>query len=104
MKKIVEENTDIAFYIKMYPLTSIHSDAYRKSKTIVCEKSLKLLEEAFNGKTLPDPSCETDLIDRNIKLAQKLGINGTPAIVLPDGRLVSGAMQAEDLVKLIKSR
>ena len=46
MKKVVRERKDIAFYIKMFPL-KIHPGAYDKAKTIVCEKSLKLLEDAY---------------------------------------------------------
>ncbi|HDH53068.1 MAG TPA: hypothetical protein ENH24_01120 [Nitrospirae bacterium] len=104
MKKIVEKRKDIAFYLKMYPLTSIHPDAYNKSKTIVCEKSLKLLEDAYEKKPIPAPTCTTDAIDKNIELAKKLGIRGTPAIILPDGRLLSGNQKAEDLIKLIEGK
>jgi thiol:disulfide interchange protein DsbC len=84
MKKTIEERKDIAFYIKLYPLKS-HSEAYEKSKAIVCEKSLALLEAAHEKKPLPKPSCETTVIDENIKLAEKLGITSS-SIVLPDGR------------------
>jgi thiol:disulfide interchange protein DsbC len=101
MKKIVKERDDIAFYLKMYPLTSIHPKAYNNAKTIVCEKSIKLLEDAYAKKTLPAPSCKTDVIDKNIALAKKLGIRGTPAIILPDGRMISGNKKAENLIKLI---
>ena len=52
MKKVIEKRKDIAFFIKMYPLP-MHKGAYEKSKTIVCEKSLALLEDAFAKKTLP---------------------------------------------------
>jgi len=104
MKKIVKKRNDIAFYLKMYPLTSIHPEAYNKSKSIVCEKSLKLLEDAYEKKTIPAPTCTTDAIDKNIELAKKLGIRGTPAIILPDGRLLSGNQKAEDLIKLIEGK
>lgn len=104
MKKVVSERDDIAFYIKMFPLTSLHPEAYNKSLAIACEKSLKLLEDAFEKKPLPSPSCKTDVIDRNIELAKSLGIQGTPAIILPDGRLISGAMRAEDLISAISGK
>ncbi|NOZ26381.1 MAG: thioredoxin fold domain-containing protein [Nitrospirae bacterium] len=104
MKKIVEKRDDIVFYLKMYPLTSIHPKAYNKSKAIVCEKSIKLLEDAYDKKAIPAPKCETDAIDKNIALAKKLGIRGTPAIILPDGRLLSGNKTAADLIKLIEGK
>jgi thiol:disulfide interchange protein DsbC len=100
MKKTIEDRKDIAFYIKLYPL-KIHSEAYEKSKAIVCEKSLPLLEAAYEKKPLPKPSCETTVIDENIKLAEKLGITSLPSIVLPDGRVFPGYRDAKSLIGLI---
>lgn len=100
MKKVVEERKDIAFYLKMYPL-KIHPNAYEKAKAIVCEKSIALLEDAFAKKEIPKAKCETKVIDENIKLAERLGISGTPAMVFPNGNLVSGAMDAKKIIELI---
>jgi len=100
MKKVIEKRKDIAFYLKLYPLP-MHKDAYAKAKAIVCEKSMKLLEDAFAKKELPKPSCETSAIDENIKLAAKLGISGTPALVLPNGVVSSGYRDADALIDLI---
>jgi thiol:disulfide interchange protein DsbC len=100
MKKTIEERKDIAFYIKLYPL-KMHPEAYEKSKTIVCEKSLALLEAAYEKKPLPKPSCETMVIDENIKLAEKLGITSLPSIVLPDGRVFPGYRDAKSLIGLL---
>ncbi len=103
LKKIVKKRKDIAFLIKMYPLP-VHPEAYDKAKAIACKKSLKLLEDAFAGKKLPPPSCDTTVIDDNIRLARKLGINGTPAIILPDGRLIPGYVDAELLVEILETK
>ncbi|GAB4484242.1 MAG: hypothetical protein OHK006_08020 [Thermodesulfovibrionales bacterium] len=100
MKKVISERKDIAFLIKLFPLP-MHKDAYDKSKAIVCEKSLKMLEDAFEKKELPKPSCETGVIDENIKLAEKLGINGTPAIIFPDGTLIPGYKDAQSIIDTI---
>jgi thiol:disulfide interchange protein DsbC len=97
MKQVIEERKDIAFYVKMYPL-AMHKGSYEKAKAIVCEKSLALLEDAYAKKELPKPKCETSVIDENIKLATQLGISGTPALVMPDGRLLSGYRDAKDLI------
>ncbi len=103
MKKVIEERKDIAFYIFLYPLP-MHKGAYEKSKAIMCENSVALLEDAFENKELPEPKCETTVIDENIKLAEKLGIEGTPAIILPNGTLISGARSARALIKLIDKK
>lgn len=102
LKKIVETRKDIAFYIKLLPL-KMHKDAYSKSKAILCEKSLKFLEDNFEGKQIPKPSCEAKEIDENIKLAEKLGITGTPTIIMPDGRVFQGFFTADKLLSLIDS-
>jgi thiol:disulfide interchange protein DsbC len=100
MKKIVEMRKDVAFYVKMFP-PKTHSEAYEKSKSIVCEKSLTLLRDAFKKKTLPKPSCETLAVDENMKLAQDLGITSVPMIILPDGRLLPGYKDTKTLINLI---
>jgi len=97
MKKIIDERKDIAFYIKMFPLKN-HPAAYGKAKAIVCEKSLTLLEDAYQRKELPKPKCETSVIDQNIKLAEKLGIANLPTMVLPDGRIILGFVDAKTIL------
>ena len=87
-------------YIKMFPLKN-HPEAYEKSKSIVCEKSLTLLEDSFEKKPLPKPNCETLAVDENIRLAQRLGILSVPTLILPDGRLVPGYKDAKTLINLI---
>lgn len=91
---------DIVFYIKLFPL-NIHPGAYEKSKIIVCEKSLKLLEDAFEKKELKGKSCNTDALEKNLELGKRIGISGTPAFILPDGRIETGYRPAEELIRLI---
>ncbi len=100
MKKIIEERKDIVFYLKVYPLKN-QPETYEKSKTILCEKSLALLEDVFEKKPIPKPKCETSAVDENIKLAQKLGITSVPSLVLPDGRVFPGYKDARSLIQLI---
>jgi thiol:disulfide interchange protein DsbC len=103
MKKVLDKRKDIAFFIKLFPL-NIHKDSYRKAKSIQCKKSLSLLEDAFNNKEIPDPECDTDVIDKNIRLARSLDITGTPTIVLDDGRVLGGIIKAEQIIMLIKEK
>lgn len=100
MKKILEQRKDIAFFIKLYPLP-MHKDAYGKSKAIVCEKSLALLDDAFERKPVEPGKCETSAIEDNLKLAEKLGIRGTPAIILPNGIIIPGYQDAPSLIDAI---
>ncbi|MDQ7787594.1 MAG: DsbC family protein [Thermodesulfovibrionales bacterium] len=100
-KKVIEKRKDIVFFVKLFPL-KMHPDAYDKAKAIVCEKSsLALLNDVFDKKQISKPKCETKVIDENIKLAEKLGITGTPAMILPNGILVPGYKEADALIELI---
>ena len=103
MKKVIKERKDIAFFTLLYPLP-MHKDAYAKSKAVACEKSLSMLDDAYEKKPLPAAKCETKVIDDNIALAQKLGISGTPAIILPDGRLIPGYMESGALIQQIDKK
>ena len=71
------------------------------SKTIACNHSLEQLEQAYAGKALPEPSCETPVIEQNLTLARELGIRSTPTLVLPDGEISPGYKNLETLLNLI---
>jgi thiol:disulfide interchange protein DsbC len=103
MKKIVAKRKDIAFYIKFLPL-EFHKDAYWKAQSIVCNKSVKMLEDNFAKKEIPRPECATEEIDNSMKLAASFGISGTPSLILPDGRIREGAMPETDLIDLIDGK
>ena len=100
MKKVVSKRNDIAFYIKIYPLPN-HKGAYEKAKAIICEKSIKLLEDSFEKKKLPEPKCKTSVVDENIRLAKKIGIIGVPSLILHDGTIISGYRDAESIIRLV---
>ena len=87
----------------MNPL-KMHQGAYDKAKTIVCEKKISLLEDAFEKKPLPAPKCKTSAVDESMKLAQKLGITGAPSIIMPDGRLIPGFMDAKAIEDLVDKK
>lgn len=97
---ILDERKDIVFFIKLLPLKS-HPSAYKKAKAIVCERSLRMLQRALSGKSIPEPTCETTEVDDTIDLAERMGIKGTPTVILPDGGVESGIMNAEQLTNLI---
>jgi thiol:disulfide interchange protein DsbC len=100
---ITAKRKDVAFYYKFLPL-DFHKDAYWKAKTVVCNKSIKMLEENFTSKTIQKTDCQTDEVDNSIKLARALGIKATPTIILPDGRIREGALPEDELLNLIDRR
>ncbi len=103
LPEVVARDPDIAFYIKLLPL-AMHSDAYSIAKSVVCNRSLEMLEDSFVGKAVPPPLCRAEAVDETIALARKLGIHSTPTLVLPDGRPFSGYKTAAQLLQLLDSR
>lgn len=102
MKKAVAKDPEAAFYVMPYPRNAKDKATYRKCLAVVCAKSEKLLDDAYAGKELPAPTCKSTAVDETMKLAERLGIQGTPSMVLPDGRLISGFMEADALLALLR--
>jgi thiol:disulfide interchange protein DsbC len=86
------------------PIIKNHPDALPKSRAIMCagsdEKAIAMLEDAFQGKEIPPPDCESTVIEDNLKLLAKFNINGTPTIIFPDGNRFQGAVQADELIRM----
>ena len=99
LQEAVKKNPDLAFYNKLIPLKP---SSKQITQTILCNKSLEQLEQAFAGKSLPEPSCKTDTIENNLKLAQQLGIHGTPTLILPNGQVAPGYKPLDELLTLIE--
>lgn len=100
MKEVVRKDPDVAFHIKLYSRNR-NTQTMRKAEAVLCSKSLDMLDEAYEGKVLPPPSCRTDAAERFASEAASLGIHGTPAMVLPGGKLVTGYRDADSLLRLI---
>lgn len=99
LHEAVTANHELAFHIKLIPFKQSSKNV---SKTILCNKSMEQLDLAFTGQSLPEASCESDTVEKNLALAQKLGIHGTPTLILPNGQVSSGYRPLEELLKLIE--
>jgi thiol:disulfide interchange protein DsbC len=101
IKKAAAKDPEAAFYVMPYPRNRNDKATYARCLAVVCEKSEKMLDDAYAGKELPAPSCKSDAVDETMKLADRLKIQGTPTMILPDGRLISGSMDADALLSLL---
>jgi thiol:disulfide interchange protein DsbC len=102
IKKAAAKDPDVAFLVMPYPRNPNDMATYRKCQAVVCSKSGKLLDDAYAGKALPEPTCKTDAVNETIRLAERLKIEGTPTMILPDGRMIGGYMEAEALLALLR--
>ena len=96
---------DIAVYVKPYPL-ELHPGAYEKARAILESNSSDLLNKAFAGGEVPSPRDPQSkvAVDDIIGLAKSLGIKGTPAFLLPNGRVEVGFRSATALKKMIDTQ
>jgi len=82
-----------------FPRQGVNSQAYQKLAEVWCADDR---EEAMNlakaGKDLPAAKCETPVANQ-FNLARSQGIQGTPAIILPDGQVIPGYVPADRLLE-----
>jgi protein-disulfide isomerase len=99
MKTVIKKRPDIAFYIKFFP---IKKETIEAIKSIACARSLALLDKAYKNKEVPvQPCAENVSIEKMVEVAHSLGINVVPTIIMPDGRMHSGYVPAERLIRII---
>lgn len=94
----LDADPNLVFQIVLLPM---QQSSQRASQTIVCNQSMEQLEQAFAGRPLPEPSCDSDVLRKNHALAQSLQITATPTLILPNGQIHAGYLPLDDLLKLI---
>ena len=95
LHEAVKQDPTLSFKIKVAPFKQSSKEI---SRTIICNQSLEQLELAFAGKSLPEPTCQSDVPEKNVQLAQQLGIRGTPTMIMPNGKIVPGYRPLENLL------
>ncbi|MDO8909285.1 MAG: DsbC family protein [Pseudohongiella sp.] len=91
----------IAVRYVAYPRGGADSTAYPKMISVWCAPDRKrALTQAKNGQNLPDRDCQNPVLNQHA-LGNRIGITGTPAIILPDGQLVPGYMEIDRLSQMV---
>ncbi len=105
MKKVLAQRKDSVFYLFFNPLPQ-HPDAPRKAQAILCEKSVKVLDDAYAGKAVPEATCKGagELLEKSKALAKKMEFNSTPTLVRNDGLVQPGALPADRLIEWIDGK
>ncbi len=98
IKKALDVRPDIAWLVKLMPIKKGSREAV---ESILCEKSLEMLDAAFAGNQLPPAACENPSIDLTLKIAAELGLRSTPTLIMPNGQIVPGYKQLDHLLKVV---
>ncbi len=84
-----------------YPRAGVDSDTHDKMVSAWCAKDRQsAITQLKAGASVPSKTCQNAISD-HYGLGQQLGISGTPAIVLADGRLLPGYLPAERLAAAV---
>jgi thiol:disulfide interchange protein DsbC len=87
-----------------FPRAGTGSKTYHKMVSVWCsDDPKKAITDAKAGRDVPEKKCNHP-IDKQYDLSQKLGITGTPALVLSDGELLPGYVPAEQLVTYLQQK
>lgn len=90
---------NVTVYTFLFPIASIHPQAASVAESIWCAKDRAVAWESFmKSGTPPAPSkCGASPVERNVELANKAGIGGTPYIIFANGDKAAGFIDAADL-------
>jgi thiol:disulfide interchange protein DsbC len=100
LEESLKDVNNITVYTFLYPVLT--PDSSVKSKIIWCASDRAAAWENWmvNHKA-PTGSgqCDTAALDKNLALGQRLKVDGTPTIILADGRRLPGAVSSDELEK-----
>jgi len=99
MDKLLDLGIEVRYIA--YPRGGAQAGSYQKMLSVWCsDDRKKTLSQAKNGQNLPERECVNPVLE-HYALGNELGISGTPALVLADGRVIPGYMDSDRLAALL---
>lgn len=96
---------NITVYTFLFPIEGLHPKAAQISRQVWCASDKnKAWDDYMTSGKIPgnDGKCDNP-INQNIALGAKLGINGTPTIILANGQRIPGMVPAAKLEEMMAS-
>ena len=105
LQKEFAKMKDVTIYTFLIPILS--PDSAEKSKVIWCSRDrARAWEDAMLKGTIAaggKKDCETPL-DKNMQLAQRFGIRGTPAVYLANGQQIGGYVPVDKIEQALNTQ
>lgn len=100
--KMAEYNAlGIAIHYVAFPRAGLNSESAAKARAVWCAKDRQdALTRAKRGED-PEPARCQDPVAEQFQLGAEMDITGTPALILEDGRLLSGYLEPEALGRVL---
>jgi thiol:disulfide interchange protein DsbC len=82
-----------------YPRAGIPSPSADKLISAWCAKDKQsALTAVKSDQTIPNATCDNP-VAAQFQMGAKVGVNGTPALFMPDGKLMPGYLPPEELAR-----
>jgi thiol:disulfide interchange protein DsbC len=97
---------NVTVYVFLFPIPQLHPDAPRKARAVWCAPDRAKAWDALmlEGKEPAAPGAECkDPIAEVAKVADEIGVQGTPGLAFPNGKLVPGAIRAEQIEQYLNA-
>ncbi len=84
-----------------YPRAGVGSPSYKKIVNVWCaDNRQEAMTKSKAGEAVAEKEC-TNPVASQFELGQRIGVNGTPALVAADGTMIPGYRPADQLVKML---
>ena len=97
---------NVTVYLYLYPI--LGPDSTDKSRNIWCSRDRLKTWQDWMLRGVPPPEagdkCDSAAVARNLEMAHKHRVTGTPALVFEDGTRVPGAIGAADIERLLAAK
>lgn len=98
IEQFMEKGIEVRYLA--FPRAGIQSKSAEKLATVWCsDKAQELMTRFKRGENLPVAACSSHPIGEQYVLGQRIGVRGTPAIVLSTGKIIPGAVSPEYLAE-----
>ena len=85
-----------------FPRMGPGSESWAKAEAVWCsDNQQQALTEAKQGKKIDAPSCGATPIAAEYEMGNRIGVRGTPAIMMEDGELIPGYIPAKELAEYL---
>lgn len=85
----------------MFPREGTGSESFKKSVSVWCaDNRQEAMNKAKRGEAVQNKTCENP-VQAQYELGQKLGVRGTPSIILENGKMIPGYVPPTQLVEIL---
>ncbi len=101
LPRLSEAGVEVTYILT--PRQGPGSKGFELSSKVACADDPKeALELAMKGDSVDGEACRDEMIEENMALSNRVGMNGTPYTILPDGKAMPGYRPAKVMLEAIE--